>query len=192
MLLFCSNPSCAAALSEVPTLFRRCSENTQCRVRHIKHSKKKRRDPMKTLTRPENASAANVSHPVEDEISPRREKSESNNARQGRSWERAGSSINGISGFPSRARGKAIRHIFKQQPVRLCRRGGRAGGRGGGLGSRSARGGGICRERLFRGVNCGKQLERLSWRVFLLFFPLHVKRKVPARPRRHKRGTSAY
>lgn len=114
--------------------------------------KKKRRDLMKTLPRPENASAANVSHPVEDEISPRREKSESNNARQGRSWERAGSSINGISGFPSRARGKAIRHIFKQQPVRLCQRGGVGGW-------------GICRERLFRGVNCGKQLERLSWRV---------------------------
>lgn len=60
----------------------------------------------------------------------------------------------------------------------------------GGLGLRSARGE-ICRERLFRGVNCGKQLERLSWRV-CFFFPLHVKRKVPTRPRRHKRGTSAY
>lgn len=133
LLLFCSDPfPVQPHPAKFPTLFPDDARKTRSAESGTSSTlKKKRRDPMKTLTRPENASAANVSHPVEDEISPRREKSESNNARQGRSWERAGSSINGISGFPSRARGKAIRHIFKQQPVRLCQRGG-VGGVGGG------------------------------------------------------------
>lgn len=121
----------------------------------------------------------NVSHPG-DEISPRREKSESNNTQQGRSLECAGSSIKRVSGFPSRAHGKAISHIFKQQPVCLCQRGDSAWEVQGEIG----------RERLFRGVNCGK-LERLSWRgfffvCFFVFCFFYVKRKVPTRPHWHK------
>lgn len=115
----------------------------------------------------------NVSHPG-DEISPQREKSESNNARQGRSLECAGSSIKSVSGFPSRAHGRAISHIFKQQPVCLCQRRDLAW---------EAQGE-ICRERLLCGVNCRKQLERLSWRFF--FFFMRRERSLPSRPRRHK------